>query len=303
MHIAEIKNTKTMFLNNKYVLIKRPDKIYSAEDGILKSEIIDYYEKIAPYILPHIHNKPFSMIHFPEGVGGKFFYQKERPQDAPDWLENIKLKSSSEKGFINWCLVNDTASIIYMANRSVIEMHTWFSRLPNLEKPDIAVVDLDPSGDTGFKEAVYIAKAFKILLKELSIYAVPKTSGSRGIHICIPIKPVPFSEVQKFLNHLCLIVVSTYPKLCTTERIVKSRGNKIYLDAVQNAQGKTIIAPYSLRAKVNIPFSAPLLWEELDNENLKASDFNIKNIFNRLNEKGDLFKDFYNKAQTLPVFH
>lgn len=298
--ISENNSDKNIFIDNVYVPLKRLNKIYSEKDDIAKVEIIDYYIKIAPYLLPHIKNKPFSMIHFPEGVGGKNFYQKQCPVNAPEWLETIKLESSSEKGYITWCLINDAASIIYMANRSVIEMHTWFSRLPDLKKPDVAVIDLDPSGNTGFGEAIVIARAFRFLLKQLNIYAVPKTSGSRGIHIYIPIKPLPFDEVQNFLNKLCGVVVATYPNLATTERIVKNRGDKIYLDAVQNASGKTIIAPYSLRVRVNLPVAAPLLWEELDNDNLKAADFNIKNIFARLEKNGDLMKNFYAKAQTLP---
>lgn len=286
-------------IKGRVVPLKRLDKVYSSVGNVLKAEIIGYYIRMGALILPHIRNKPFSMIHFPEGVGGKSFYQKQCPLNAPKWLKTVNLPSS-RRGTIKWCLVNDVPSMVYMANRSVIEMHTWFSRLPDLSRPDVAVVDLDPSGNTGFAEALIIARAFRFLLSELGVYAVPKTSGSRGIHILIPIEPLPFDDVQDFLNKLCRIVVASYPELATTERMLRSRGDRIYLDAVQNGQGKTIIAPYSLRARDGIPVSAPLLWEELDNDSMRPGDFHIRNMAERLERVGDLFENFYQRAQKLP---
>jgi len=281
--------------------LKNLDKPYDAFDGgnATKGDIVDYYICAAPYLLPHIINKPFSMIHTPEGVrGGKVFYQKERPKNAPEWLESVAVPSS-KRGVINWCLVNDTAGLIYMVSRSVIETHSWFSRYPHLDKPDIAVIDLDPSGESGFIETVTAAKAFGALLAQMSIFAIPKTSGGKGAHICIPIIPTPYYEVQEFLNILCGIVAKTLPDITTLERSVQKRGNKIYLDAVQFGQGKTIASPYSLRAKKGLPVSAPLFWYELEDFKNPAS-INIYNIFDRLSKTGDPMVDFYGNAQKLP---
>ena len=166
--------------------------------------------------------------------------------------------------------------------------------------PDIAVIDLDPSGDTGFHEAVFIARIFKNILDQLKIYALPKTSGGRGLHICIPIKECSFDRVQHFLKSICTLVASAYPDYATLERVVAKRGNKIYLDAVQNAYGKTIAAPYSLRARPHLPVSTPLLWDELNDETLSPAHFTMRNITERLDSLGDLLKDFYKKAQILP---
>ena len=296
-----MENVTYVNIENHEVAIKNLAKVYSDKGRVLKGEVIEYYVKIAPLILPHIHNKPFSMIHFPDGESGKSFYQKQCPREAPAWLKTVSLKSSV-KGSIDWCLVNDTASMVYMANRGVIEMHTWFSRLPDLTAPDMAVIDLDPSGDTGFKEAVYIARVFRSVLEQLNVYSVPKTSGGRGLHICIPVKNADFNRVQEFLKHICISVAATYPQRATMERSVIKRGDKIYLDAVQNAQGKTITAPYSLRARPHIPVSTPLEWDELLSDTLMPADFTIRNIFARISEKGDLLKDFYKKAQELPKF-
>jgi len=290
----------TVFLNNLNIELKHLDKFYSPFDDIQKKELVEYYVKMAPYILPHIKNKPFSMLHFPHGVGEPGFYQKQCPVNAPKWLKTIKLESSSDLGYVNWCLVNNSAGIVYMVNRSVLEMHTWFSRLPNLDKPDVAVIDIDPSGVNSFSEVLTIARSFRVIFERLKLFAVPKTSGKRGMHIYIPIKPVPFKDVQDFLIKICSAVYSSFENLTTFERLKKNRNGKIYLDCVQNAMGKTLISPYSLRAQKGFPVSAPLLWGELDNENLLPQDFNIKNIFKRLEKVGDLFKDFYNKKQVLP---
>jgi len=286
-------------LDKLKVPLKNLDKLYTQKTKITKAEIINYYLKASHLILPHTKNKPFSMIHYPNGVEGDFFYQKECPKEAPDWLKTKAIPSST-RGEINWCLVNDLRSIVYMANRSVIEMHTWFSRLPNLKKADMAIIDLDPSGNAGFKEAVEIASAFGLILERINIFSVPMTSGGSGIHIRIPIKTSSFAEIQTFLLKLCNIVSEAYPDIATTERIVDKRGDKIYLDAIQNAYGKTIIAPYSLRARESIPVATPLLWEELKDKNLKPENFTIKNIFERLEKIGDLFQDFYKKKQIIP---
>lgn len=292
-----MSNETTKFcLEDKIIELKNLNKFY--DKGITKAEVISYYIDIANYLLPHIINKPFSMIHFPDGVNGKNFYQKQCPKNAPSWLKTVKLKSET-RGSIDWCLVNDLASIVYMASRSVIEMHTWFSRLPDLSKPDIAVIDLDPSGNTGFSEAQFIAKEFGTLLNQIGLYSVPKTTGSKGIHIYIPIKDASFDDVREFLERLCFIIESTYPKLATTERIVKRRENKIYLDWVQYGMGKTIAAPYSLRARPGLPVSTPLRWEELDKP-IDPKEFNIYTILNRIKKEGDLFEGFYQRRQKLP---
>jgi len=281
--------------------LRNLNKPYDSLDGgnATKGDIIDYYICVAPYLLHHITDKPFSMIHTPEGVrGSKTFYQKERPSNAPEWLKSVAVPSS-KRGVINWCLVNDTASLVYMVSRSVIETHTWFSRYPNLDKPDIAVIDLDPSGESGFNETVITAKAFEALLAKLEVFSIPKTSGGKGMHICIPIIPAPYHEVQIFLNTLCGVIANTLPNITTLERGVQKRGNKVYLDAVQFGQGKTIASAYSLRAKKGLPVSTPLFWHELDEIKDPAS-INIYNIFDRLSKIGDPMKGFYDKGQKLP---
>jgi len=286
-------------INGSALEIKNPDKIYFPDQGILKAEVIEYYIKIAPYILPHLIGRPFSMIFFPSGKRDDSFFQKQRPIDAPNFVASVRIPSE-RRGHINWCTVDNLETLVYFANKSVIEMHTWFSRRDSLDKPDIAVLDIDPSGNTGLKEAAAVANAFRAILDELKIYSVPKTSGSRGIHIFIPIvAQYTYEEIRKLLFFMCKVVLESYPSLCTDERTVIKRGDRIYLDAVQFGRGKTLALPYSLRCRPGAPVSTPLKWEEV-NSSLDASDYNIRTIFERLDKIGDLMSDFYKRAQKLP---
>jgi len=290
-----------IYIDNQTVPLKNLEKFYFPDEGITKADILDYYIYVAPYLLLHIIDKPFSMIHFPHGLGGdrKSFYQKQRPADAPEWLQSVELPSGNERGSIDWCLVNDTASVLYMVNRGVPEMHTWFSRLPDLERPDIAVMDLDPSEGSDFADVKKIALLFKKLLDGLGLKSFPKLSGGSGLHIYIPIAPHPFKDVQKFLLALCEIVIKEYPNIATTERIVAKRGSKIYLDAIQNAAGKTIAAPYSLRVKPGAPVAVPLHWDELKSRVLKPGLYNLKNVRHRLDNVGDLMAGMYEIKQKI----
>lgn len=290
-------NEQEIEIEGKRLTVKNLNKLY--DKGVTKAMVIEYYVKIAPLILPHIINKPFSMVHYPDGVGGKSFFQKRRPENAPEWLDSVRIESGAPPGYIDWCLVNDTASLVYMANRGVTEMHTWFSRLPELDNSDVAVLDVDPSGATTLKQAIEAAKLFEKLLSRLNLFSLPLTSGSRGIHIYIPLKPTPYSEIRAFCELLCLTLEDSRPDLVTTERTVSERGDRVYLDYVQIAQGKTIAAPYSLRIRPGIPVSTPLRWSELKSD-LVPADFNIFNIDKRLKKTGDLTKDFYSSSQTLP---
>ncbi len=287
-------------VNGKELKLTNLEKVFWPELGLTKADLINYYIKIADYLLPYLHNRPFSMKPFPDGIKGKSFYQKQSPKETPPWLATTPIVSE-KKGQVDWCLINDLPSLIWIANRACIEMHTWFSKLPHLDKPDVAVFDIDPSGSTGFSEAVEVAKMLKIILDELKLLSFPKTSGATGLHIYVPIETkYTFSQVRTFLLKICRIVEETNPQLATTQRNVKKRGDRVYLDAVQNASGKTIPAPYSLRPTPKATVSAPLLWEEIFDPSLKPEQFNALNIFERLKDMGDLFKDVLSKKQTLP---
>jgi bifunctional non-homologous end joining protein LigD len=287
-------------IGGRDVEVSNLDKVLFPEAGITKGDLIEYYIRMSPYILPYLTDRPFTMVPYPHGVTGKSFYQKQRPENAPDWMAGVQVPSE-KRGYIDYCLVNDVPSLVFMANKACIEMHAWFSRTPELDNPDVAVFDLDPSGNTGFRDAVAAARMIKVVLDEYGLTAVPKTSGMSGLHIVIPIQPTPFSEVQEFLKAVCRVVAKADPGRFTTERTVARRGNRVYLDAVQNARGKTIPAPYSVRPSPTATVSAPLTWEEVHDDGLCPEQFTMRNIEGRVKEMGDLFAPVYKLRQALPV--
>lgn len=293
--------TQVITVEDRELKLTNLDKIYWPELKITKGDMINYYVELSPYLLPHLKNRPFSMKPFPDGIYGDSFYQKEVPKEAPSWYRSTPIPSG-RRGMVNWGLINDLPSLVWIANRGCIEMHTWFSRLPNLATPDVAVLDLDPSPESPFTDVIRIALLFKQLLDDLKLHSFPKTSGMSGMHIYIPIKPIyPFSKVRDFLVKLCTVVQQVVPDITTLERTVQKRGRKIYLDAVQNASAKTIPAPYSLRPSPHATVSAPLLWDEVT-DSLAPEQFTLFNIGRRLKEKGELFAPLLELQQELPSF-
>lgn len=290
--------TKELFeIEGRALTLTNLDKVYFPAINATKAELIEYYLTMAPYILPYLKNRPFSMLHYPHGVEGETFFQKQRPDDAPDWLGGVRIPS--HKKTIDWCLVNDAPSLIYMVNRSCLETHAWFSRVPNIEEPDVAIFDIDPSGSTGFSHAVEGALLIKAALEAYGLFSIPKTSGKTGVHVVVPIEPTPFEQARKFLTVVCKAIERIRPELFTTERIIKKRGDRVYLDAVQNARGKTLPSPYSVRSTPSASVSTPLTWAELE-RGVTPEQFHIRNIPARIKEAGDLFAPAYATRQILP---
>ena len=285
-------------IEGRKLILTHLDKVYFPQINASKAELIEYYLRMAPYILPYLKNRPFSMLHYPHGVDGTTFFQKQRPEDAPEWLAGIPIPSKEKT--VDWCLVNDTPSLLYMVNRSCIEMHAWFSRVPKLDEPDVAIFDLDPSGNTGYREAVEAALLIKAALDVYGLTAFPKISGKTGVHVAVPIEPTPYERVRKFLTNVSKAIEKTQPNKFTIERTIVKRGNKVYLDAVQNARGKTLPSPYSVRATPQANVSAPVTWKELQ-DGITPDDFHIRNMEQRIKAVGDLFAPVYTLRQHLPV--
>jgi bifunctional non-homologous end joining protein LigD len=292
-----MKEKETYQVEGKKITLANLDKIYFPDIGGSKAELIGYYIRMSPYIIPYLKGRPFSMLHYPDGIGGEIFFQKQRPDDAPEWLSSVILPSGEKT--IDWCLVNDLPSLIYMANRSCIETHAWFSRLPDLDSPDVAIFDLDPSGNTGFDEAARAALLVKTALDSYGLWSIPKLSGKTGVHVVVPIEPTPYEKVRRFLKLICRHIEEAQPELFTTQRVIAKRGDRVYLDAVQNGRGKTLPSPYSVRATPKATVSAPVTWLELQ-KGAHPEQFTIRSMEKRMNKVGDLFEPVYTLRQTLP---
>lgn len=270
-------------------------KIYWPKEKITKGEMLKYYHNIAPYILPYMKDRPQSLNRFPNGVNGENFYHKNMGGKVDKWLKTFKRFSESTGEPKDFLICTDTASLIYMANLGCIEMNPWHSRVQSPLYPDWSVVDLDP-GDISFEKVIETAQVVKQVLDSLQIPSYPKTSGSTGIHIYIPLGAKYNYEQSKQLAELIATLVhDELPSFTSLIRNPRKRTDKIYIDYLQNRPIQTICAPYSIRPKPGATVSAPLHWDEVK-KGLKISDFTMKNIFERVKSEGDLFEGVLNKG-------
>jgi bifunctional non-homologous end joining protein LigD len=270
--------------------------VYFPEDGITKGDIIDYYRRIAPYMLPYLKKRAQSLNRHPNGIDKPGFYHKDMDTDQiPDWLHTERLWSKSNEDYIDYLICDNEATLVYMANLGCIEINPWHSPFDDPDHPDYMIMDLDP-GEIGFPHVVETALAIRDLCTEIGVDTYCKTSGATGLHIYIPLKrKYDYDEVKLFGELIATTVQARLPKTTSVERAVAKRRDKIYIDFLQNRKGQTIAAPYSVRPKKGATVSTPLLWEEV-NDRLDPKAFTIATIFDRLEEKGDLWKAVLGKG-------
>jgi bifunctional non-homologous end joining protein LigD len=238
------------------------------------------------------------MKRYPNGITGSFFHQHD-VNEAPDYVRTAEI--DVEEGHkVDYIIGDNLQTLLYMANLGAIERHPWHSRVADLGHPDWFVFDLDPT-NVEFEEICDVALITREILDRLELETHVKTSGSRGIHIYVPLKPVhSYEEVAKFAERVAQLVVEARPDIATVERSLKKRKRRvIYVDHMQNARGKSVVAPYSVRPKPGATVSAPLEWKEVERKKIKIQDFTIKNMLRRIERKGELFKPVLKTSQTL----
>ena len=275
------------------------DKLFWPE-GLTKLDVIKYYLDMSPYLLPLLQDRPFVMKRYPDGIQGEHFYQKEAPSHAPPWVHTWPVYHRGSKKTVNYVLCNDAPTLAWLVHLGCLEIHAWLSRKDTLEYPDFAVVDLDPAEGTPFPQVIEVALLVHKLLKELGLKGYPKTSGSRGMHVFIPIYPRwTFREVTMAVKALAQMAVRSYPRGATLEHNVEKRRGKVYLDYLQNVRGRSMAFPYSLRALPGAPVSAPLSWEEVEAGGFEPLSFNYYNIKKRMATIGDLWSAILEAPQSL----
>lgn len=286
----------TLTVNRHRVPVKNLDKIFWPAEGYTKADVMRYYSDIWPFISPHLYQRPVSLVRYPDGITGPFFYQKDVP-NPPAWLDTVPI--SSDDRLIHYALINNLESLIWAVNLGCIEVHPWLSRIDQLDKPTYIIIDLDPMEPAIFGDAVKVGLLMQILLKELSLQAFPKISGATGLHIYIPITPsYSFKQTSTFVKRLGELIIKTYPNLATNERKIANRAGKVYIDHLQNLSGKTIASVYSIRPFPGAPVSTPVTWEELPD--CHPSMFTIQTVPDRFKQRGDLFRPLLTIKQTLP---
>jgi bifunctional non-homologous end joining protein LigD len=276
------------------------NKIYFPEVGLKKRDLLAYYYRMADYIVPFLQNRPMVLRRYPDGVGGKAFFQKEAPSFLPDWLETTTVHSDERGGAMQYILANSRAALLYLTNLGCIDHNPWSSRADNQDYPDYVFFDLDPTPSTEFSDVLYIAHEIYKLLKSIQLRCYLKSSGASGFHIFIPLaEQYTYEQTRTFAEVVGRLVAAENPKLTTFERTVSKRPEgRILIDALQNARGKPLACVYSVRAYAKATVSTPVRPEELAKK-FSPEKWNLKNVPERVGELGDLWGDFWAKPQTL----
>jgi bifunctional non-homologous end joining protein LigD len=279
------------------------DKLFWADEGITKGDLIDYYRAVAPVLVPHLRGRPFTMRRYPDGAYGKAFFQKDAPKHMPDWIPRFAVEVSTHerpprRRMIEAPLVNDERALLWMANMGCIDMNAWYSRVDKPERPDFVLFDLDPSPDVGIKEVVEVALIVKQALDALGLVSFPKTSSADGMHVLVPIeRRSTYPQTREFCEIVAGAIARAHRGLATTEWS-KAKRRGVLIDANQNGEGKTIASVYSVRPRPGAPVSTPLRWDEVTPK-LDPTSFTMDVVLERIRRHGDLFAGVLTTRQRL----
>jgi bifunctional non-homologous end joining protein LigD len=293
-------------IDGRSVGLSRLDKpLYPS--GFTKANAIEYYIRIAPYLLPHFQNRPVTLKRFPDGVSGQAFYEKDAPKFTPDWVKTWPVPRRKGGPDIRYILINDLATLVWCANAASLELHPFLHAAPNLRQPRMVVFDLDPGPPADIFDCAEVAFHLKAWLERRKLKSFVKVSGSKGLQLYVPLNcPVTYDRSRDFAHTLAETFEKQYPNLCVSKMEKSIRSGKVFIDWSQNADFKTTIGIYSLRAKADEPFvSAPVSWRELrmalGNRNRGALFFSPAQTADRVEATGDLFAPLLEITQQLPA--
>lgn len=279
----------TIDVDGNAVKLTNQNKIYWPKEQITKGTLIEYYNTIARYILPHLKDRPQSLKRNPNGIEDKGFYHKDAGDEAPEWVESVELYSDSAKKYIDYILCNNKATLLYLNNLGCIEINPWNSRVKSLDNPDYLIMDLDPSDKNSFSEVVDTALVVKDVLDKAGVKSYCKTSGATGLHVYVPLHAAyDYDQARSFAEMVAILAQEQLPTTTTVERPLNKRKGRIYIDYLQNRRGQTLSSVYSVRPVPGASVSTPLDWKEV-NGNLHPSNFTIFNVVERIEKNGDLF--------------
>ena len=279
------------------------DKPFWPEEGITKGDLLGYYRRVAPVVIPHICDRPFTLKRYPDGWNGDFFFQKDAPKGMPEWIKTVPVQATTRDRprrtrTIRAPLVNDELALLWMVNMGCIDLNKWYSRVDKPERPDFVLFDLDPASDVGFSETIEVALLLKQALDALGLESFPKTSGADGIHVLVPTaRRYTYEDTRQFSEIIARALARTHRGLVTTEWS-KAKRRGVLIDSNQNGEGKTIASVYSVRPKEGAPVSTPLRWDEV-NEKLDPSAFTVDVVLARIERDGDLYEGVLRTKQSL----
>jgi bifunctional non-homologous end joining protein LigD len=280
-------------LHLERVQLSNVNKVFWPEEGYTKGDLLEYYARIAPTLLPHLEDRPVMLVRYPDGVSGKNFYQWNVPQGTPDWIHTLELRYEERDGKqVSTFLVEDVESLLHVINLGCIPLHVLACRKDDLECCDFLTIDLD-LGNHPFSDAIPLALGLKEILDDVGLTGFPKTSGQSGLHVLVALGPrVPFTAAKMLTELLGVILQSRFAELATVERRISERGGRVYIDTGQTGRSRTIVGPYSVRAFRGATVSTPLLWEELHLA-LRPEAFTMFAVPDRVLERGDPMRGLY----------
>jgi bifunctional non-homologous end joining protein LigD len=294
-------NSVELDIGRRKVHLTNLQKLFWPKLGITKRDLLQYYADIAPALFPHLSDRAVVMKRYPNGAAGKFFFMKRAPTTRPDWVETCSIEHSSGS-VIDFPIIQDLASLLWIVNLGCIDLNPWYATCDDVDRPDHLHFDLDPTPGATFEQVLETALLVRDTLEDLEIESYPKTTGSRGIHIYVPISRGPKQhEVWKFVKALSRAMEAERPKLITAEyRVSKRPRNRVLLDYDQNAWGRTLASVYSVRPTPVAAVSTPVTWDEVE-RGIKIEDFRIDNVPDRLKRLGDLWKPLLEKQGRLSL--
>ena len=276
------------------------DKVMYPLVGFTKGQVIDYYTRVAPVLLPHLRDRPLTLKRYPNGIGGAYFYEKQCPDHRPDWVETAQIRMESKD--IDFCLCNDLATLVWTSNLADLELHPSLSKVDRIERPTTMAFDLDPGEPATIEQCCEVALLLREVLEPLGLQSFPKTSGSKGMQLYVPLNTdVTYDDVRPLSQALARHLEGRHPELVISVQRKELRRGKVLIDWSQNHEKKTTVAVYSLRARERPTVSTPLSWEEVEAGDPDALVFESHEVLERVQEQGDLFAPVVELEQDLPA--
>lgn len=292
-------------IKGKTVRVSNLDKVFYPKCGFTKGDVIDYYIQISPTLLPYIKNRPLSLKRYPDGVEGEFFYEKQRPAHAPEWIKTTPV-ARSDGSIIDYCMLNDLPSLVWAANIANLELHPFQHKKSQIEKPTTLVFDLDPGAPADIIDCCQVAIWIRDIFKALKLECFAKTSGSKGMQLAVPLNtPGTSYETTKLLAHtIAEVLAARFPDKVVSDMKKSLRKDRVLIDWSQNDDGKTTVAPYSLRARELPTVSTPVTWDEVAKALKKGKaellKFQTKDVLKRVERDGDIYEPVLKLKQRLP---
>jgi bifunctional non-homologous end joining protein LigD len=300
-----VTKSHTVVIEGRELALTNLDKVLYPAAGFTKAQLIDYYARIAPLLLPHLKDRPLTMKRYPEGVDGFFFYEKNCPAHRPPWVETAKVWSHGNNRWMHYCLVQDLPTLVWAANLADIELHTSLGKAQKIEEPTMIVFDLDPGAPANIVQCCQVSVWVREIFGRLGLECFPKTSGSKGLQVYIPLNtPVTYEETKGFAHELARLLERTYPGRAVSDMKKALRVGKVLVDWSQNDQHKTTVSVYSMRARERPTASAPVTWQEVERclkeENPSLLVFLGEEVVRRAGKLGDLYEPVLTLKQKLP---